>query len=175
MLDNRLKELRKERLMSLNSIAKLVGVSESTVSRYENNRVDRLNLDLIEKIADALDTSSAYLLGMTDDSHYIPEVKMPDYSTNDCLRNIYVPNDEMAPEIPEGAYIQIRDFQPDEELTAGDFYYVEFDGKKCFRMAIYHPIEGVILQPLNMKEQSISFDKEYVKFIGKAVSSKFFF
>lgn len=175
MLENRLKDLRKERLMSLDEIAKKVGKSVSTISRYENNLVNKLDLELIEKIADVLGTSSAYLLGMTDDTNYIANIEMTKYFTNDGLRNILVTDNRMEPEIPEGSCVQIRDFKTGETLMPGSFYYVKFNNNKCFRMAVHDTVEGAHLMPMDMSEQRIAYDKEYVEIIGKAVSMKVFF
>ncbi len=175
MLNNRMKDLRKERLMSLQELAKIVNKSASTISRYENNQVDKLDLDLIEKIADALDTSSAYLLDMTDDDHYISEVKASKYLTEEGLRSILVVDDDMAPEMPEGSCVQIRDFDSSDELSIGSLYYIEFDNKKCFRMAVDDHVDGLGFLPINMSERRIAYDEDYVNIIGKAVSMKVFF
>lgn len=175
MSDNRMKELRKKRHMSLIEVAELAGKSEASISRYENNPINKLNLDLIENIADALDTSAAYLLGMTDNSDYTSQIKLSEYLENEDLKTILVTNNEMAPEIPEGAHVQIREMNPNEELVPGYFYYVEFDNKKCFRMVINDPDEEVSLMPNNMSERRIGYDKEYAKILGKVISVTVFY
>lgn len=170
MLGERMKKVRQEQFMSLDDVAELVGKSASTLSRYENNLVHKFDLDVVEKVADAIGTSSAYLLGMTDNSHYIPQNKWNKYLEDKFLETILVTDDEMDPEIPQDAYVQIRKMKPNEELSPGYFYYVEFDNKKCFRMAIDDPDEGVSLMPHTMSERRIAYDKEYAKIIGKVVS-----
>ena len=175
MLGDRLKKVRIDRLMSVSDLAEIVDKSKSTISRYENNQVTKLDLDLIEKIASALHTSSAYLLGMIDDCNYIPQDQASKLFTNDGITNVIVKDDEMAPEIPKGARIQVRDLKPNEEMEGGSFYYVEFNNKKCLRMAVADPVEGISLMPLSMNERRIAFDKDYVQIIGKAISMEIFF
>lgn len=175
MSDNRMKELRKKRYMSLIEVAELVGKSEASISRYENNPINKLNLDLIENIADALDTSAAYLLGMTDNSDYTSQIKLSEYLENEDLKTILVTDNEMAPEIPEGAHVQIREMNPNEELIVGHFYYVKFHNKKCFRMAVDDPIDGVSLMPLNMSEQKIAFGRDFSEILGVVISVTVFY
>lgn len=175
MLGERLKELRHEQLMSLKEVATIVQVSISTVSRYENNLVKKLDLNLIEKLASALNTSTAYLLGMTEDSYYLSEIKTEKYFTNDGMINILVTDDTLAPIIPEGACVQVRKLKKNEELITGDYYYIKFNNKRVFRMAVDDVRDGVGFLPMKMIERRIAYDTDYVKIIGKAVSMKVFF
>ena len=175
MLGKRMKELRNEKLMSLEEVANIVEKSKSTVSRYENNLVGKIDLDLVDKFADALDTSSAYLLGMTEDSYYIPEVKSKEQLTKDGLINILVTENTLAPDIPEGACVQIRDLEENEELVIGDYYYIEFNNQKVFRMVVEDAADGIGFLPMDMSERRIAYDNDYVDIIGKAVSMKVFF
>ena len=175
MLGNRLKELRNEKLMSIEEVANLVQKSKSTVSRYENNLVRKVDLDLIEEFADALNTSSAYLLGMTEDSYYIPEVKTRENLPAEGMMNILVTDNTVAPDIPEGACIQVRELKENEELVIGDYYYIEFNNEKVFRMVVEDLDDGIGFLPMDMSERRIAYDHDYVKIIGKAVSMKVFF
>lgn len=174
MLGNRLKILRNEQFMSLTEVANLVGKSPSTISRYENDQVEKLDLDLIEKLADALETSSAYLLGMTDDSHYFANEATEDI-LDENSSYILVTDDEMAPEIPLGAYVKIRELKPDEELVVDALYYIEFDNKKVFRIAVDDAVDGLGFLPIHLNERRIAYDQDYANIIGKAVSMKVFF
>lgn len=175
MLGDRLKKVRMDRLMSVSDLAEIVAKSKSTISRYENNQITKLDLELIEKIARALHTSSAYLLGMTADSQYVPHDQASKFFSDDGITNVIVKDDEMAPEIPKGARVQVRELKPNEEMKAGAFYYIEFNQKKCFRMAVNDVVEGISLMPLSMSERKIAFDKDSVQFLGKAVSMIVFF
>lgn len=176
MLEDRLKTLRKEKLMSLADIAKLVGKSPATISRYENNLVEKLDFELLGNIAEVLDSSSAYLLGMTDDRHYVSETKPAEYYANNPeLRDVVSTDEYPLPEIPNGSYVQIRDFKKDEKIAVGGYYYIQFNGKKVFRLVVYDEENGVSFLPMNTSEQRIAYDQDYVTIIGKAVSMKVFF
>ena len=61
----RLKSRRIEQRYSLDEISKLVGVKGNTVWRWENDRA-KPDTETVIKIAQALNTSAAYLLGETD-------------------------------------------------------------------------------------------------------------
>lgn len=61
----RLKEQRIKKRYSQKEISKLVGVESNTVWRWENDRA-KPDTETVVKIAQALNTSAAYLLGETD-------------------------------------------------------------------------------------------------------------
>lgn len=62
-LKENIKSKRIERKMTLEDLAKSVGVSRQTIQRYESGVIGNIPSDKIELIARALDTSPAYLMG----------------------------------------------------------------------------------------------------------------
>lgn len=62
---NKLKELRKAKKISQNTLASFLGVNEKTISRWENGE-SQINSKKVEKLADYFGVSVAYLLGYTD-------------------------------------------------------------------------------------------------------------
>ena len=60
---NRLKELRKQNNMTLLEVANLLGVTESTVQRYESGVIENLKYDTIVKLSNLYCTTPAYLMG----------------------------------------------------------------------------------------------------------------
>ncbi|MFD2171537.1 helix-turn-helix domain-containing protein [Tumebacillus lipolyticus] len=65
----RLKELRKSKKLSQESLGKEVGIDRTSISHYENSeendeRIPRL--DTLKKLADFFDVTYDYLLGRTD-------------------------------------------------------------------------------------------------------------
>lgn len=58
----RIKARRKELHMSAEDVAALIGVSPSTVYRYESSEIVNMGIDKLEPIAKALRTTSAYLM-----------------------------------------------------------------------------------------------------------------
>lgn len=61
---NRIAEVRKERGISQQAMAKKLGVTQPIISRYERGEL-RIHAELLAKIAKLLDTSSDELLGLT--------------------------------------------------------------------------------------------------------------
>ena len=65
MFGNNLSLLRKEKNMEQRALAKVLGVSQQTISRWENNVVEPDIKSLI-KIANYFDVTTDYLLGRVD-------------------------------------------------------------------------------------------------------------
>ncbi len=65
-IGKRIKHARSLSGMTLDDIAHKVGVAKSTVQRYENGKIDKIKLPVIESIASALNVNPAWLIGKTD-------------------------------------------------------------------------------------------------------------
>lgn len=65
MFGDNLSLLRKEKNMEQKALAKVLGVSQQTISRWENNVVEPDIKSLI-KIANYFDVTTDYLLGRVD-------------------------------------------------------------------------------------------------------------
>lgn len=63
----KIKLLRKEFGYSAEYIADQIGVSPSTIYRYENNEIASMKIDNLKAIADLLHTSASSLLGWSPD------------------------------------------------------------------------------------------------------------
>ncbi|AIW11663.1 helix-turn-helix domain-containing protein [Streptococcus pyogenes] len=62
---NRIKELRKEKKVSQKEIADFLGISEKTISRWENSE-NTIKSDKAKELAKYFNVSVAYLLGYSD-------------------------------------------------------------------------------------------------------------
>ena len=62
-MSTRIKELRQERGMTLEQVAKVVGVGKSTVRKWETGMIANMKRDKIASLAKALGTTPAYLMG----------------------------------------------------------------------------------------------------------------
>ena len=62
----RIKLRRKHIHMSADKLSELVGVSRSTIFRYENGDIEKVPGELIPLFADALQTTPAYLMGWSE-------------------------------------------------------------------------------------------------------------
>lgn len=63
-IGNRIKERRMELKMSVDSLAKLIGKDRSTVYRYESGGIDKVSADILVILANALETTPSYLIGL---------------------------------------------------------------------------------------------------------------
>ncbi|SHF50996.1 helix-turn-helix domain-containing protein [Caloramator proteoclasticus] len=82
-IGDRIKKLRTEKQITQPELAKILGVSRSTIAMYENNEREP-NIKTINKIADFFNVTTDYLLGRTDNptgmiltnkelNNYLPE------------------------------------------------------------------------------------------------------
>lgn len=62
-IGTRIKERRKELKMSAEELGKKLGKDRSTIYRYEKGDIENLPLDILEPIANALQTTPQYLMG----------------------------------------------------------------------------------------------------------------
>ena len=74
-LNEKIKYLRERENMTLEELAQKVGVSASTILRYETGNIKNLRRDKIKRLADALNTTPAYLMGWEEDKPYKPPMK----------------------------------------------------------------------------------------------------
>lgn len=65
-VSKRIRKRRKELGLSAEDVARLIGVSPSTVYRYESSEIENMGIDKLEPIAKALQTTSAYLMGWAE-------------------------------------------------------------------------------------------------------------
>ena len=70
----RIKLRRKELKMSADELAERVGISRSTIFRYEKGDIEKVGPEVLKKIADTLNVSPADLMGWEDGEQ---EVKIP--------------------------------------------------------------------------------------------------
>lgn len=62
-IGQRIKERRKELKISADELGKRLGKDRSTIYRYEKGDIENLPLDILEPIAEALETTPQYLMG----------------------------------------------------------------------------------------------------------------
>lgn len=62
-IGERIKIRRKEIKLSVDELASRLGKDRSTVYRYENGEIEKLPIDMLTPIADALETTPEYLMG----------------------------------------------------------------------------------------------------------------
>ncbi|MGG3737226.1 helix-turn-helix domain-containing protein [Aeribacillus pallidus] len=82
VIGERLRELRKKRGLTLQEAADRIGVARSTYSGYESN-YRQPPLEILYNIAEVLQTSADYLLGLTDN----PYPKEPTKNAKELLND----------------------------------------------------------------------------------------
>jgi transcriptional regulator with XRE-family HTH domain len=65
----RLKQLREENHLSLDAVAKGVGLTRATIHRYENGVITNVPLDTIQQLARFFGVSKPYMVGWSDDRY----------------------------------------------------------------------------------------------------------
>lgn len=63
----RIKDRRKLLKMSADELGEKIGKNRATVYRYENGDIENLPIEMLEPIAEALDTTPLYLMGWDSD------------------------------------------------------------------------------------------------------------
>lgn len=63
LLGNRIRDARKAKNITLLELGKLVGISESTVKRYEDGSIKSVSIDMLKKFSTALNVQPADLMG----------------------------------------------------------------------------------------------------------------
>lgn len=66
-MSNKIKKLRKEKGLTLEQVGQMVGVGKSTVRKWETGIIANMKRDKIAALANALDTSPAYLMGWQEE------------------------------------------------------------------------------------------------------------
>lgn len=66
LIGQRIKESRDSKGLTIKELAEAVGLSESTISRYESGYVAKIKLPVLSSIASILNVQEEYLLGVTD-------------------------------------------------------------------------------------------------------------
>lgn len=76
-IGSNIKRIRKSQNLTLEQVAKAIGTTRQTISRYENNNINNIPMDKIKKLAAALNTTQMEILGMQDSIDYKPNKYIP--------------------------------------------------------------------------------------------------
>jgi transcriptional regulator with XRE-family HTH domain len=71
----KLRECREEKNFSQSQLAKLLNTNHSIIGKYERDEV-KPTIDVVKKLADALDTNVGYLLGETESINLLKDSAM---------------------------------------------------------------------------------------------------
>ena len=116
---DRIRELRIRHDMTLDDVAKYLGINRQAVYKYEQGIVTNIPLDKIEKMAVLFDTTPDYIAGWSDEEKplYSPILE----TMSNQARIISGGVDRMAPEkrdqalkILQAAFVEYSDFFKEE-------------------------------------------------------------
>lgn len=82
-MSKRIYQLRRAQGKTLEDVAKIVGVGKSTVRKWETGMIANMRRDKISKLAEALHTTPAYLMGWT-------EASATEYQKADTISDIII-------------------------------------------------------------------------------------
>ena len=74
-IGKRIKQRRKEIGMSADKLGEMLGKDRSTIYRYEKGDIENLPLDILQPIAQALNTTPQYLMGWQEDKKNTPSAE----------------------------------------------------------------------------------------------------
>ena len=193
----KIRQLRISKNMTQEMLGEKIGVKKAAIYKYENGLVVNLKRDIIEKLANALDVSPSYLMGL-DDSKDIPQgfqslpsmKKIPRVGRIACGTPILaeenveeydsVPEhwkadftlvcvgDSMAPKIQDGDLVAIKQ---QEMVENGQIAAVLIDNEATLKRVYVYP-DKLILRPENPNYEPIvilNAESSNIRIEGRAV------
>lgn len=146
---DRIKKRREEIGMSADKLGSLIGVSRSTIYRYESGDIEKLPTDILGPIAKALRVTPAYLMGWDEDDP--SKLKWVDAEYIDISNYVKIP---VVGSIPAGVAIEaIEDIVdyidiPSEWVTAGkQFIGLSVKGDSMYPVLLDGDIVIIRIQP----------------------------
>lgn len=201
MLNNlgaKLHDLRKQNNMTLEEVGNAVGVGKSTVRKWETGEIANMCRDKISKLAEALHTTPAYLMGW-DESLSVAAVRIPvlgkvaagipitaveniiDYEeipssmaeTGEYVA-LQIKGSSMEPRMFEGDVVIIK-VQP--SVDSGDVAVVIINGNEATVKKVQLRPDGIVLQPFNSSYDPMLYTNEDienvpVRIFGKVVECR---
>lgn len=72
-IGERIKQIRKEKGISVDYIAKRLGVSKTTIYRYEDSTIEKIPIKIFDQLCDILGVSAAQLMGNAPACPSVPD------------------------------------------------------------------------------------------------------
>lgn len=123
----RIKKRRKELDVSADKLAEIVGVSRSTIFRYENGEIEKVPMQILEPIAEFLNVSVAYLMGWENVNDLSSNRFKLLYDESMLLRNYRTLNkigrDEAQKRVKDLTYVP--EYQAAEDLPVISEYCID--------------------------------------------------
>lgn len=100
-LNDRIKEMRKKKGLTLLEVAEYLGVQEATVQRYESGNIKNLKHNTICKLADLFGCDPRYLMGWTEENTeaYNPAITDEEKMLLELFRRVPAERQQMVMEM----------------------------------------------------------------------------
>ena len=199
MVATRLKEMRRARGLTLDALAELVGTSKQTIQRYETGKISNIPPDKVERLAAALGTTPAEIMGWGDFSGVrgvmpIRVKPLPMLGRIACGVPIYAEEEHESFVITDGgidadfclrasgdSMVGARIYDGDivfiraqDTVDNGEIAAVIINDEATLKRVYYYPEEGkLVLSPENPRYAPLVYlrsELNSIKIIGKAVA-----
>lgn len=198
MKGTRLKELRLERRLSQDRLAKMIGTTKQTIHRYETGEIGNIPHDKIERLAECLGVHPSDIMGWDEISTYnnspLRVKRLPVLGNIACGKPIYAEaeheNFVVADEtidadfclraqgdsmtgarIFDGDIVFIRS---QDTVENGEIAVVVIEDEATLKRVYFYPEEGkLILSPENPRYAPLVYlgeELDHIKILGKAVA-----
>lgn len=125
----RIKQRRKEMGLTADTLAEKLGVSRSTIFRYERGDIDKIPAESLSVIADALNTTPAYLMGWKENDEHSPSgmsILLSEEGTHTISKNSY--EDLVVTEMEKmNSKGKIRLLDTAREMTCNPLYNDDYE------------------------------------------------
>lgn len=137
MTGERIKKLRKEKGLTQEQLGNMLGVKKSAIAKYENNRVENLKKDTIQKLSEIFDVPPSYFLGIEESNQPIitDSITIPLYNDISCGTGLFVddnideyialPESLLTPSKEYFCQYASGDSMIDENINQGDLIVFE--------------------------------------------------
>ena len=172
---DRIKHLRKEKGISVEKLAELIGKDRATVYRYESQDIEKMPTSVLEPLAKALGTTPSYLMGWESNASLLPQENVfmrplynsvaagfgvvadnsivdyiPTFIKNPVEEEMYiwihVQGDSMSPLIDDGSEVLIK---KQDSVDNGQIGVVLIDGEDAVVKKINYGKNWVELVSIN--------------------------
>ena len=87
-IGEKIKEIRKMKKISVETLAKELGVSKTTIYRYEDSRIEKIPVQIIDKMCEILGVSTSELMGNIADQTEAPALPSAFHNAQDAMEFI---------------------------------------------------------------------------------------
>ena len=198
-INEKIKARREELGLSLEDVAKALGVNRSTILRYESEQIKKMPIDMIEPLARVLKCSPEYLMGWETDTTDVvlprpePVTYINVYSPLSCGSGLFVEDNvistisvpsSMLPKHKEELFAQYADGDSmigkgiedgdllifsKEQCESGDVGCFCIDENIATCKTLKIVGKQILLLPANDKYDPINVDPMEFKCVGKLV------